>query len=122
MGRARGKARHPTIRDALLLGLGSRLDRRAALCEACEPSVDANRGSRSRQATVTDRRAEFPDALGQAMSRLKEVAAERQRARPGSRKHKELLEHEARLISRVTTLGRLREAADRGPRSRSQNE
>lgn len=53
---------------------------------------------------MTDRRGDSPDALGEAMGRLKDVVADRQRAKPGSREHKALLDDEERLISRVTTL------------------
>lgn len=57
---------------------------------------------------MTETRGESPDGLAEAMARLKDVVAERQRAKPGSRKHRGLLEEEERLITRVTTLHRLR--------------
>ena len=113
MGGARGTERHPTIRGALLLGLGPRLDRRAALRRANGDwaGVDANRCQGWQKATVTDRRGDFPDALEEAMGQLRGVVVARQRARPGSREHNTLLADEEQLISRVTTLLRLRDAA-----------
>jgi len=58
------------------------------------PRAAAGIGTRRR---CTDRRGNSPDALGEAMSQLKDVVAERQRARPGSPEHKALLEDEERL-------------------------
>lgn len=46
---------------------------------------------------MTNRRHNAPDALGEAMSRLKDVVAERQVAKPGSPEHRALLEDEERL-------------------------
>jgi len=53
---------------------------------------------------VTDLRRHGSDSLAEAMRRLKEVVAERQRAKSGSREHTALLEEEAQLIGHVTSL------------------
>jgi hypothetical protein len=53
---------------------------------------------------VTALRGDDPDSLGEAMRRLKDVVAKRQRAKPGSLEHTALLEDEERLISHVTSL------------------
>jgi hypothetical protein len=53
---------------------------------------------------VTDLRGDDPDSLGEAMRRLKDVVAKRQRAKPGSRQHTALLEDEEQLIGHLTSL------------------
>ena len=83
----------------------------ASSCNARPLRFHPGNGPGSQTSNMADPRGDSTDALHEATARLELLMAERLRAKPGSRKHKALLEEEERLSSRVTTLSRLRTVA-----------